>query len=435
MKKIAALLILFGASLPAWATDGYFSHGYGMTAKGMGGASAAMASDSFGGANNPASMAWIGNRLDVGLDWFSPKRDSGRAGGNTGMNGHVDSDSTNFFIPEFGYNRVFSPTMSLGLSVYGNGGMNTDYPGGQLAANPCAGMSGPAASYNLLCGTGKLGVDLSQLVIAPTLALKLNAGNSIGVAPLFGYQRFKIDGVQPFAGFTPSQSTNYLTNKGYDSSTGWGLRLGWQGRLNEAVTLGAAYSTKIKMGNFDKYKELFAGGGAFDIPVNFSLGAAFKATPNLTVALDYERIDYSGVASVGNPSSNRAPLGAANGPGFGWQDVDVIKLGVQYQYAPNLLLRAGYNHSSNPIQSRDVTFNILAPGVVQDHITLGFSYALSRDSDLTMAYMHANSNSVSGASMFTGIFQSMGMTGANAGTETIRLNENSLGVAYGLKLK
>ena len=175
--------------------------------------------------------------------------------------------------------------------------------------------------------------------------------------------------------------------------------------------------------------------GGFDIPVNYSLGAAVKPMAGLTVALDYERIEYSGINSVGNPSSNRAPLGAANGPGFGWKDVDVIKLGVQYQYAPNLNLRAGYNRSTNPIQARDVTFNILAPGVVQDHITLGFSYALSKESDLTMAYMHANTNSVSGASMFTGVFQSMGMAGANVGTETIRMYENSLGIAYGLKLK
>ena len=36
-----------------------------------------------------------------------------------------------------------------------------------------------------------------------------------------------------------------------------------------------------------------------------------------------------------------------------------------------------------------MTFNIIAPGVVQDHYTLGFTYNLSKDSELTMAYMHA----------------------------------------------
>ena len=44
---------------------------------------------------------------------------------------------------------------------------------------------------NLLCGGGPLGVDLIQLMIAPTVAYKLNAQHSVGVSLLFGYQRFK----------------------------------------------------------------------------------------------------------------------------------------------------------------------------------------------------------------------------------------------------
>ena len=60
MKRIAVSLFVAGmaASPSAQATNGYFSHGYGMKAKGMGGAATAMAIDTFGGANNPASMVW-----------------------------------------------------------------------------------------------------------------------------------------------------------------------------------------------------------------------------------------------------------------------------------------------------------------------------------------------------------------------------------------
>lgn len=90
-----------------------------------------------------------------------------------------------------------------------------------------------------------------------------------------------------------------------------------------------------------------------------------------SVAVDYQRINYSGVPSIGNPSTNRAQLGSANGPGFGWKDVGVFKLGVQWQATPKLALRAGYNKSQNPIEGRDVTFNILAPGVITSHVTLG----------------------------------------------------------------
>jgi long-chain fatty acid transport protein len=73
----------------------------------------------------------------------------------------------------------------------------------------------------LLCGTGSLGVDLSQLIIAPTLAWKFHARHSIGIAPLFAYQRFKAEGLQAFQGL--STSPGNVTNNGYDSSTGWGV--------------------------------------------------------------------------------------------------------------------------------------------------------------------------------------------------------------------
>ncbi|MCW8807086.1 MAG: long-chain fatty acid transporter, partial [Rhodanobacter sp.] len=84
----SALLLCCGT---ASATDGYFSHGYGMKAKGRGGTAMAMTTDGFGGANNPATMVMAGNRLDVGLDLFSPRRKAERSGLGPGLDGSVDS--------------------------------------------------------------------------------------------------------------------------------------------------------------------------------------------------------------------------------------------------------------------------------------------------------------------------------------------------------
>ena len=95
IRPIAAAICAALLPLTAAATDGYFAHGYGMRAKGMGGASYGLALDSFGGANNPASMVFVGTRLDVGIDWFSPQRSAERSGAAPGLNGSVDSDSTN----------------------------------------------------------------------------------------------------------------------------------------------------------------------------------------------------------------------------------------------------------------------------------------------------------------------------------------------------
>lgn len=433
-KIIVAMLVAGGLVSPmAHATNGYFAHGYGMKAKGMGGAATAMAVDTFGGANNPASMVWVGNRIDIGVDLFSPDRSSKRFGSGAGIDGSADSGSNEFLIPEFGYNRMIKPNMSLGLTVYGNGGMNTDYSGGQIAGGACPGFNTThPAPYNLLCGSGKLGIDMMQLIVAPTLSYKMDEKNSIGISPLLGYQRFKAEGLQGFRQFTTSQTNDHLTNQGYDSSTGYGLRLGWMGNVTNNVTLGAAYSTKMRMGEFDKYSELFAEQGGFDIPENYNFGIAFKASPSVMVALDYQRINYSGINSVGNPSTNGGAaipgtLGTNNGRGFGWGDIDIFKVGVEHQYNNNLVLRAGYNHGDNPIQGRDVTFNIIAPGVVQEHLTLGATWTLQNKSELTIAYAHAFKKSVTGSSLFNSF-------GVPAGSETIEMKQNSLGIAYSWKM-
>ena len=127
MRKLAVCAAVAAALVPgvAAATNGYFSHGYGMKAKGMGGAATATASDTFGGAVNPAKMVFVGDRIDFGADLFSPRRSVSRQG-ETGFgglyNGSADSDSNYFLIPEFGYNRMINPNLSLGVTVYGNGG-------------------------------------------------------------------------------------------------------------------------------------------------------------------------------------------------------------------------------------------------------------------------------------------------------------------------
>lgn len=429
-RKAMLAMALTGCFSAAHATDGYFAHGYGAKAKGMGGASVALAQDGFAGANNPAAAAFAGSRWDLGVEVFNPVRSMSRTGSNLGLDGTVKSDRNYFLVPEFGYNRTISDKIGVNLTVYGNGGMNTTYPGGQYTCQDMT--SGRFYAGNTLCGQGKLGVNLSQLIIAPTIAYKVDPNHSFGISPLLVYQQFKAYGLQSFA--MMSGAPGSVTDKGMDDSTGFGVKVGYQGKVSDTLSLGAAYSPKIDMKAFDKYKGLFAGSGDFDIPGNYTVGLALQANPTTLIALDYQRIMYTDVASVSNPSSNMAPLGASNGPGFGWRDIGVWKLGVQWQVDPTWTLRAGYNRSDNPIQSRDVTFNILAPGVMQDHITLGATMAIDKTQEMSFFYMHAREQSVSGNSALGPIFQMFGApAGTSGGIETIRMHQNSIGIQYSRK--
>lgn len=413
---VAAAFLPLLLAPPAQATNGYFAHGYGIKAIGMGGAAIALPQDALAAASNPAGMALVGNRVDFGLNWFRPTgREARIVGSPAPFNGTVydGNNKKDFFIPEFGYNRMIDDALSLGVAVYGNGGMNTDYK----TAFPLFGASNP-------------GVDLSQLFVAPTVAYQWAPGHAIGLALNLAYQRFKAHGLENFtAPSGPQQFSAFpanVTNLGYDDSFGYGLRVGYLGRLTPQFAVGLTYQSKTRMGEFDKYKGLFAEEGGFDIPASYGIGVAFTPLDGLTIAADVVRIEYSKIKSIANPllpNLFQAPLGTAGGAGFGWRDVTAYKLGVQYAVGPQLTLRGGYNYGRQPIPASETLFNVLAPGVVEDHWTIGATWGLADKSELSFALMYAPTVTVTGASSIPAPF--------GGGAVNLRMREMSFGIAYG----
>ncbi len=414
-----AVAIAAGVALPtsAFATTGYFSHGYGTKNKGLAGAGAALSLDSMAAATNPAGMVNVGDRLDVGVGLFSPIREytvTGAGGAPFPLGqGTVESDNELFFIPHFGYNKMLDANSSIGLTVYGNGGMNTKY-----VAEDTPGSAGTF-------GGGTAGVDLSQLFVAGTYARKLTPAVSVGVTPILVYQQFKAYGLNQFGGFGVSQDPANLTDRGYDDSFGYGARLGVQGEVMPGLTLGASYQSKMEMEEFDKYKGLFAEQGDFDIPSTWTIGAAFKVNPQNLVTFDIQEIKYTDVNSVSNrfnPAFNNcfgfisgggasaaSPdcLGGSNGPGFGWEDIMIYKLGYQFAMSPTMTWRVGYSQNDQPIPSSEALFNILAPGVIEQHYTAGFTWNVNPKSELDVAVMYAPEETVSGANPLSGAPQNI----------------------------
>lgn len=371
--------------MPALASNGYFSSGYGTEYKGLAGAGAALSLGSLSSATNPAAEAFLGNEFELGLAYFNPNRDYEVKGNPSGYPGtfglapgKVESDSKAFLVPSLGANWRISTDSTFSVAIYGNGGMNTNYKTRTFGSSPT-------------------GINLTQLFVAPTYAIKVADGQALGVSAILAYQQFKADGLQAFAPYSSDPSN--LSGRGGDTATGYGLRIGYQGDLGSILRLGLSYQTRTKFGEFKKYDGLFAEKGAFDIPSTWTAGLALKATDALTFALDVQRINYSEVKSVGNPilpNLQTAPLGASNGAGFGWQDVTVVKLGAQWKVASDWTLRAGYSKGKQPIPETEVLFNILAPAVVEQHISLGSTTSLSKDQDFSIAITRALSHSVTG---------------------------------------
>lgn len=383
MKTATRLsLLTLAAASPLVATNGYFDHGYGIKAKGMAGAGIALAQDTLAPATNPAGLVTIADSADIGLTLFRPDRGASLGGNYFDANG----DST-FLIPNFGFKTTLAPSIALGLPIFGNGGMNTTY------------------SENIY-GSSPLSMNLEQAFVAPTLAFALDGGHALGLSLIYSRQTFEATGLEGFG----------LSNVGEDTAHGFGARIGFTAKLSERLMLGATYQSEIRNEPFNKYAGLFAEGGDFDVPATYGVGAAYDLGQGTTFAFDVTRILYSGVQSVGNPNNfDGTNLGQPNGPGFGWQDITTYKLGVSHKVSDQLTVRAGYNHNTQPIPSSQTSLNVIAPGVVQNHATLGLTWKLASGVEISGFYAKAFEEEVQGDGSPTG--------GAN-----LRMDQDSIGI-------
>lgn len=484
-----AIICCVGAT-SAVATNGYMSHGYSPAAKGMAGAGeAALPQDSLSIVGNPAGLTRVGRRADIGLSWFSPRREyDGLTPSNafctTGCpqgafapigsgpdgRGTVESENNDFLIPGLGYSQPINDVSAFGIALFANGGMNTDFRSGDTMVFPGLGHLGTFGGGNPLAnppaylppdpragtqvpgttarGGSNAGVDLEQLGVSIGYARDLADNLSVGASVLVGYQTIEVKGVGAFQGFTQTFtqsmlasgftngiSPSGLSDNGKDSAWGFGFQLGGIWDVNPQLTLGASYRSKMHMDKFDRYSDLFAQGGDFDLPPVATIGAAFRATDQLTFALDLQQIWYSEIDAIANKNElvqrcnlqgnfagydSRYCLGGSRGAGSGWDDMTIIKLGVQYDLNAKLTMRAGYSHGDNPIQGSEVAFNTLAPAVVEDHWTLGGTYRLRDNYELTFWGMYAPENEVKGPGAFTG-----------AQAPTIRMSQYELGINFG----
>jgi long-chain fatty acid transport protein len=390
-------------SAPAFATNGYLAHGYGPVAKAMAGACVAMVETAMCAAHNPATLVHLGNRWEIGAALFSPDR--GFTANNDFMSppfgnvppGDYDSDNDFFLIPHFAYNRRLDEDTNLGFILGGQGGMNTEYD-----ARVWRNFERPEFPADWRA-TSPTGVDLMQLFMGLSYGKKLNEQHAVSIMPVVAIQAFEAKGLEPFK--SVSVYPDRVTNNGQEWSWGGGVRLGWLWQPTDELNIGASYQTRLWMTDFDDYKGLFADDGNFDIPPVLDLGFAYDVTPAWTFTFNYQYIWYEDIDALSNPHDLvliPGSLGGDDGLGFGWTNQNVYKFGLRWKFSPDLTLRAGYSHADQVVPDAQALFNVLAPAVVQDHFTFGFSKTLSSNNEFHFAVMYAPEEEVSGTNPNTG---------------------------------
>jgi len=470
MKKHIAIAVALGTAIisgQAMATNGYFTHGLGAKNEGMAGAGTASPQEAMATAMNPASAVIVGDRTEVGIAIFSPNRSysasqsqlqlGAQAGSPEAMQGYgmgaftldagnVESGSNYFPIPQFAKTWALDDSSATGMAIYGRGGMNTDYTSGSAYfMNALGGEMMPTSKPGTF-GAGNTGVDLMQLFV--DLSYSGRSGElAYGASLVMVAQSFEAKGLGNFTPYTTTFNNAFgaafqgympsvmsgdmsqqeamgaaamaamgeeynLTNRGADISTGVGFGLGviW---TSDNLNLSAQYKSKVSMSEFDKYSDLFAEAGTFDIPSSIGIGASFKMQNGGAFHYDFEQINYTDVASISNPVANlfscplaamdfsnptSGCLGGSNGAGFGWTDIQVHKLGYEWSMAgsPNVRYRVGASFGENPIGSSEALFNIMAPGVIENHYTAGFTRKLSDGREYSVSVMYAPEASTSG---------------------------------------
>jgi len=422
-----SLAALVAVPTSAFATNGYFLIGYGAKSRSMGGVGVAYGQDGLAAGANPAAMADVEMdtmRIDVGAELFLPNRsafhDSDTLGGNDEKSG-----SNVFLIPSMGGIYKFNRKLTMGMAVIGNGAntrYDQDVPGlpDCVNGNTTDGEGSYFFNFNCNADSQTVGVNLLQAQMLPSVAYKVNKNHTIGASVAIAIQSFRAYGLGAFEdlGFAGKGATGTSGN-GNDFSYGAGVRLGWLGKFfDKRLSLGVNYASRVYMTEFDKYDQLFAEQGDFDIPEHYALGIAYKLTDKLTVAADVQRILYSDIASIGNVGPNvndrsdlnpacpgldteRCLLGGDDGMGFGWENQTIYKIGLNYDYNNHWSFRAGYNYGEGVIPDDQVLFNQLAPAVVKHHATFGASYRPSRNIEWSFNYLHAFEETLRGPTAYS----------------------------------
>lgn len=350
-------------SLDVSANNGVMLPAYGSKAWGMGGASIAYPQDSIASANNPAGIALVGDRIDADLSVINAPLKA-ELGANT------YKDTALVLIPEAGISKTLNSNVAVGISSFSQGlDLNYEKP---------------------ILGRKNLRNKLTQMVLAPTVTWQFTSGQYLGFSPRIAYQHLDLAGVDGLG----------ASYNGGDSAYGFGFSVGYLGQMTERLNVGATYSSPIWFQKLRRYENLLP--GALNLPQQAGVGMSYQLNDNFTLAADALWINWSAENAYGNTMTEGGTLGQGNGPGFGWKDQYIYRLGGNYKIDDQWAVRAGVSLASKLIDNDQVLMGILAPLNQYDHYSMGATYALSKTWEMTGSYMHALHNKTTGRGASTG---------------------------------
>lgn len=370
---IICLLFILCLSVNAYATNGMNMISYGGVASGMAGASLGISDDPSAINNNPAGLTQIKNgEAEVGISLLMPNLTHKDMFGND-----KEGESAIFPLPMLGYaHRLGNGPLVLGLGVFAQGGMGAEFNDLNTAfgtkdatySNVMYAKIAPALAYQVsdMVSLGlALNVGYSALEFkffpetsyySPTMAF---FGMDMRDTSTFGY------GAKLGLMFKPTDMVSlgavYTSKAKLDYEDG-----------NITFNMNSLGLGKVK---YD------ASVDGFTWPQQFGVGIGLRPNNKLLVGADVTWINWADAIDVitvkaSNPDNTMLSamgMGNINVPfNMKWEDQWVYSLGAAYKATDNLTVRAGYNYGKNPIPAENLS--PLFPAIVEHHVALGLGY-------------------------------------------------------------
>ena len=381
--KIISLIVIITVTVSlalinyAYAGNGSRMLGFGARDTGMGGATTASPEDTSCLVRNPAGLVWIGNRVDAEYLNILPHDVSMYTEGpltsilpNKGLKqnsaiGYIPGGDAGVSYRIPGTNKY---PISVGLGAFTMSGLELNYSSSRI--------------NSVLTGDYDKMVDMRSMRIASGIAVAFNDKLSFGVTGNIDIQGLRTNLVTAHA---------YAETAGggdWDFTGGGGFNAGIIYKICGIFALGASYESHQWMGHHHKYKDCLP---YVDEPPVINVGMSLKPVKDFEWTYDTRYINWTDVKI--------ARLSPAHG-GFGWRDQWVFTTGGEYTFKDKkdndkLKLRLGYMYGKSPIQPHFVFANALLPLIFEHHLTAGFSYFLTKDFSIDLAWEHDFKNVMS----------------------------------------
>jgi len=390
-----------------FATNAINVIGVGAKSRGMGGVGVALSQDAFAGAMNPAALGYQCSRTDVGLGstW-----QNGWTRVVTEENGAIDEtqfdNRQNYPLPEVAACWRFCSSQVVGIALYPAAAASTHYNNRPFMPH----QSSALRYYNLF--------------VTPSWSWRINCYHTVGISANFSFAGLKVEGLN--TAFSPNSiHPEDVSNRGLNTSQGFSFAVGWMGHFRDRVNVGAKVETKTWSRRYKSYQGLLVDEGRMEIAPIAGLGIAWRASPCVVIAADLLYRLWQRSEQFDNTSRESGVLfggfGGEDGPGFGWKNQMIVKLGISWAVWPCLSVRAGYNYGQPPLAQSETVLNALLLPVQEHHATFGAT-ARWRCYELTLFYYHAFDRLVTG----------LGSTPFQSTEWDLRNGQNSCGLSLGL---